>query len=67
MGSVPSLSCTMQRTRTRRPAVHTLMRGLASRLDGLAQQCTGTHIILMEGDAIPVATFPRKWLQVNER
>ena len=67
MGSVPSLSCTMQRTRTRRPAVHTLMRNLASRLDGLAQQCAGTHIIIMEGDAIPVATFPRKILQLSER
>ena len=67
MGSARSLSCTMQRTRTRRPAVHTLMRELASRLDGLAEQCTGIHIILMEGDATPVATFPRKLLQLSER
>ena len=47
--------------------VHTLMRGLASRLEGLAEQCTGTHIILMEGDATPVATFPLKILQLSER
>ena len=39
--------------------VHTLMKGLATRLEVLVEQTDAPVIILMEGDCWPVPSFPR--------
>ncbi len=45
--------------------VHTLMAGLAARLEIVASQCDAEYIIIMEGDATPVRNFPRKLLEIS--
>ena len=46
--------------------MHTLMKGMAKRLETLVQQVSAPLIIIMEGDATPVANFPSMILKVEE-
>ena len=39
--------------------MHTLMKGLATRLEALVKQTRAPVIILMEGDCWPVRSFPQ--------
>ena len=52
---------------TKRHGVHTLMKGLAARLEVLAAQVDAQTIILMEGDCTCVPNFPQMLQQLLRR